>query len=45
MSAYNDNDNLPPIQLLVPACAATYDGGLRLGWQTLRRTVLHVEHV
>jgi len=32
MNNYNDNDNLPPIQLLVPACAATDASGLRLGW-------------
>ncbi len=36
MNAYNDNKHLPPIQLLVPACAstdaATDATGLRLGW-------------
>jgi|GEM_PF-4207790 len=32
MNAYNDNHNLPPIQLLVPACTATDATGLRLGW-------------
>lgn len=32
MNAFNDNDNLPPIQLLVPACAAADASGLRLGW-------------
>ena len=32
MNAYNDNHQLPPIQLLVPACTATDAGGVRLGW-------------
>ncbi len=32
MNAYNDNHNLPPIQLLVPVCTATDASGLRLGW-------------
>lgn len=32
MNAFNDNDNLPPIQLLVPACAAADASGLQLGW-------------
>ena len=32
MNAYNDNKHLPPIQLLVPACANTNATGLRLGW-------------
>lgn len=32
MNAYNDNRNLPPIQVLVPACTATDVSGLRLGW-------------
>jgi len=36
MNDYNDNKHLPPIQLLVPACAstdaATDATGLRLGW-------------
>lgn len=32
MNAYNDNQHLPPIQLLVPACTITDASGLRLGW-------------
>jgi len=32
MNHYNDNQNLPPIQLLVPACTVADASGLRLGW-------------
>lgn len=32
MNAYNDNQNLPPIQLLVPACSVADASNLRLGW-------------
>ena len=32
MNTSNDNQLLPPIQLLITACAATNNPGMRLGW-------------
>ena len=32
MNTSNDNQLLPPIQLLITACAATNNSGMRLGW-------------
>ena len=32
MNTSNDNQLLPPIQLLIAACAATNNPGMRLGW-------------